>query len=118
MQSKVEMYKGTMDDQNNDRIALLKEKDQLWKDHIQLKKFVPEYDQMEKSGNRLKFLVDMKERCSREEFSNYLYQFIFVQQSKTEEQQKKVEKNLELSNEDLKKQLDAKKRQLLKMKDT
>ena len=85
MQSKVEMYKGTMDDQNNDRIALLKEKDQLWKDHIQLKKFVPEYDQMEKSGNRLKFLVDMKERCSREEFSNYLYQFIFVQQSKTEE---------------------------------
>ena len=90
MQSKVEMYKGTMDDQNNDRIALLKEKDQLWKDHIQLKKFVPEYDQMEQ-------LETLQQALDHRELTM---------------------KNLELSNEDLKKQLDAKKRQLLKMKDT
>jgi hypothetical protein len=32
MQSKVEMYKGTMEDQNNDRIALLKEKDLIMKE--------------------------------------------------------------------------------------
>ncbi len=34
MQSKVEMYKGTMEDQNSDRIAMLKEKELLMKEHI------------------------------------------------------------------------------------
>jgi regulator of replication initiation timing len=33
MQSKVEMYKGTMEDQNSDRLALLKEKDALMKEY-------------------------------------------------------------------------------------
>lgn len=79
MQSKVEMYKGTMEDQNNDRIALLKEKDLIMKEHIQLKSFIPEFELMDKSSNKLKFLVEMRERCSPEEFSNYLYQYVWVQ---------------------------------------
>ena len=31
------MYKGTMDDQNADRVALIKEKDQIMKEHAKLK---------------------------------------------------------------------------------
>jgi hypothetical protein len=68
------MYKGTMEDQNSDRLALLKEKEALMKEHLQLKAFIPEFEQMEKvASNKLKFLIDMKERCSQDEFTNYLY---------------------------------------------
>jgi hypothetical protein len=69
MQSKEEMYKGTMED-------ILKENDLIMKEHMQLKSFIPEFEQMDKSSNKLKFLVEMRERCSPEEFSNYLYQYV------------------------------------------
>ena len=52
---------------------MLKEKDLLMKEHIQLKNFIPELEVMEKSHNKVKFLIEMRERCSPEEFSNYLY---------------------------------------------
>lgn len=62
-----------MEDHNHDRLALLKEKDLLMKEHTQLKGFIPEFEQMEKSQNKLKFITDMKERCNKEDFLNYLY---------------------------------------------
>jgi hypothetical protein len=109
---------------------MLKEKDRLFKEHVELKNFIPEFEQMEKSSNKLKFIVDMKERCTKEEFLNYLYQFTFVQQGRFEEMQKKVEtlqgmieskevtmRNLELTNEDLKKQVENKKKIIAKMKE-
>jgi hypothetical protein len=34
MQSKVEIYKGTLDDQTNERKALLLEKDKLFQEHV------------------------------------------------------------------------------------
>lgn len=117
MQSKVEMYKGTMEDQNSDRLALLKEKEALMKEHVQLKSFIPEFEQMEKmTSNKLKFLVDMRERCSQDEFTNYLYQYVMVQTGRDEEQKRKIDslqklveqrettiKGLELTNDDIKK---------------
>ena len=130
MQSKVEMYKGTMEDQNSDRLAMLKEKDLLMKEHIQLKNFIPELEVMDKSHNKVKFLVEMRERCSPEEFSNYLYQYVMVQVGRQDEQLRKNEslqkiidqrettiKGLELTNDDLKKQLEAKKKIIAKMKE-
>jgi hypothetical protein len=64
-----------MEDQNNERTALLKEKDHLLKEHVALKAFLPEFEQMEQRGsnNKRKFLIEMKDRCSKEEFLNYLY---------------------------------------------
>ena len=91
MQSKVEMYKGTMEDQNSDRMAMLKEKELLMKEHIQLKNFIPEFELMDKSHNKVKFLVEMRERCSSEEFCNYLYQYVMVQVGRQEEQVRKIE---------------------------
>ena len=130
MQSKVEMYKGTMEDQNNDRIALLEEKDLIMKEHVQLKTFIPQFEHMDRTSNKLKFLVEMRERCSIEEFSNYLYQYVLVQSGRQEEQVKKIEslqkiveqrettiKGLELTNDDIRKQLDAKKKVIIKMKE-
>ena len=130
MKSKVEVFRGTMEDQNTDRLALIKEKDVLFKEHVQLKSFIPEFEQMEKSSNKLKYLIDMKARQSKDDFLNYLYQFTFVQQRRMDEiqqkfeaQQKQLEQrditisNLELTNDDLKKQLDARKKQIAKMKD-
>lgn len=130
MQSKVEMYKGTMEDQNQDRLALVKEKDILMKEHVQLKTFLPEFELMERSSNKLKYLVDMRERCGKDEFSNYLYQFAFVQMSRQEELQKRADAlqtlveqrdikvtSLEMANEEYKKQIENKKKQIIKMKE-
>ena len=78
MQAKVEIYKGTMDDQNYDRLAIIKEKDNLFKEHTQLKNLIPEFEQMDKATNKIRFLVDMKDRCNKEDFLNYLYQLAFV----------------------------------------
>jgi hypothetical protein len=85
------MYKGTMEDQNSDRLAMMKEKDLLMKEHIQLKNFIPEFESMDKSHNKVKFLVEMRERCSSEEFGNYLYQYVMVQVGRHEEQMRKIE---------------------------
>jgi hypothetical protein len=52
---------------------MLKEKDSLLKEHVQLKSFIPEFENMEKSINKLRFLKDMKERCNSEAFVDYLY---------------------------------------------
>jgi hypothetical protein len=72
----------------------------------------------------------MKERCSKEEFMNYIYQYSFVQQGRLDEMAKKIEslqsmvetkditiRSLELTQEDLRKKIDQKKKVLLKMKD-
>ena len=109
----------------------MKEKELIMKEHVQLKSFIPQFEQMDKSGNKLKFLIEMRERCSIEEFSNYLYQYVWVQAGRQEEQIKKIEslqkiveqrettiKGLELTNDDLRKQLEAKKKIILKMKES
>ena len=73
MQAKVDIYKGSFEDQNKDRQAMLQEKDQLFQEYVKLKGFIPEFEHMEKSTNKLKFLIDMKQRCQSEDFTNYLY---------------------------------------------
>ena len=93
MQSKVSLYKGTVDDQNVEEQALLKEKDNLLKEHVQLKTFLPEFEKMERCSNKqkYKFIVDMKERLGNVDFLNYLYQNTFVLFGRLDEAQKKVE---------------------------
>ena len=116
MQSKVSLYKGTVDDQNVEKQALLKEKDNLLKEHVQLKTFLPEFEKMERCSNKHKFIVDMKDRLGNVDFLNYLYQNTFVLFGRLEEAQKKVEgiqgvmeqrdttiRGLELTQDDLRK---------------
>ena len=85
---------------------------------------------MERCSNKHKFIVDMKDRLGNVDFLNYLYQNTFVLFGRLEEAQKKVEgiqgvmeqrdttiRGLELTQDDLRKQLDLKKKQLIKMRE-
>jgi hypothetical protein len=49
LQQKVDVYKGTMEDQNTDRLAMIKEKDALLKEYNGLKMFIPEFERMEQA---------------------------------------------------------------------
>lgn len=80
-----------MDDQTSDRQAIIKEKDQLLTEYVQLKSFIPEFEKMDKANNKIRFLVEMKERCSKDEFLSYLYQYAFVQQGRIDEMQKRID---------------------------
>lgn len=130
MGAKVEVLKATIEDFNAERTAMLKEKERLFGEFTRLKAFIPEYEAMEKSDNRVKHLVSMKERSGRDEFLNYLYTYTMVQIGNHQEMEKKLRdahialeqrditiKSLELSQDELKRQLDAKKKLILKMKE-
>lgn len=68
----MDLYKSTIDDYNNERASMMKEKDSLFKEFMAVKKFIPEFEQMEKAPNKVKYLYDMKERCSDKEYYDYL----------------------------------------------
>ena len=50
LQSKSEIYQGTIDDYLGEKKALMKEKEELMKRYVQLKEFIPVYEQIEKSN--------------------------------------------------------------------
>jgi hypothetical protein len=67
-----------MEDQNAERLAFIKEKDALMKEYQALKQFIPEFEQMEKAQNKLRFMTDMRERLNEREYINYIQQYLWV----------------------------------------
>ncbi len=76
--AKVEVLKATIEDFNSERVALLKEKEKLFGEYTKLKSFIPEFELMEKSDNKNKYLSSMREQQSKESFLDYLYTYSHV----------------------------------------
>ena len=56
----------------------MKEKDEKLREVAELKRFLPEYEQIERQANKRKYLVEMRERCSNEELNGFLYQYALI----------------------------------------
>ncbi len=130
LHSKVDHYKAYVDDSKNETKALMKEKEDKLREVADLKRFLPEYEQIERQSNKRKYLIDMRERCSNEELNGFLYQYALIQCGIQEDLQKKIEtiqglleqkenkiSLLELTNGEMKKQLEQKKQIIKQIKD-
>jgi chromosome segregation ATPase len=73
LHSKVEHYKAYIEDTKSERKALLEEKDNSLKEMANLKRFLPEFEQIERHANKRKYLIEMRERCSHDELNGFLY---------------------------------------------
>lgn len=80
MQQKMEVYKGTMEDQNADRLAMIKEKDALLKEYNALKMSIPELQKMDEVSNKLKHITEKKEILTDRDYANYIQHYAYVQQ--------------------------------------
>lgn len=85
------MYQGTVDDYLSEKKAIMKEKEELLLKYVALKDFIPFFENIEKTTQKFKFINEMKERCGKEEFQNYLYQYCFIQQGRMDEMSKRIE---------------------------
>ena len=87
----MEIFQSTIDDYLGEKRAIMKEKEEIMTKYVKLKEFIPFYEQIEKTQQKFKYINEMKERCSKDDFLNYIYQFSFIQQNRVEELTKKVE---------------------------
>jgi len=69
----VDHYKAYIEDSKNEAKALMKEKEDKLREVAELKRFLPEYEQIERQANKRKYLVEMRERCSFDELNGFLY---------------------------------------------
>ena len=78
LHSKVDHYKAYIEDNKSEAKALMKEKDEKMREVSELKRFLPEYEQIERQANKRRYLVEMKERCTNDELNGFLYQYCLI----------------------------------------